>query len=176
MRKPDDLASPSDAQVLGAFRPVAAKVAPERAAKPKSDARAAPPPAIRVARGSSARPYALRDRELVLPSGLTVHHVPNGVAIRTVEDEGGGPVWEFIDVHGRRLALLKEQSWRRAAASEAPLLEESATARTQATRGDWAKAPVRVVVDRFRSDKQIYTLERRASGTDWIWSGLEFSK
>lgn len=174
MRSPDDLQAPSDR--LGTMRrtPVAT-LDSERAAPVahRSAPRVAP---IRVADDPRPRRYPLQDDKLVLPSGLVVHRVPKGVSVSAARDrQTGDVVLEIADTRGRRLALLKERSFRRAASASAPVLDETTTVRFDARRDDWGGSPVRVIVERFRAEHHIYTLERRATGTDWISRNLELT-
>jgi hypothetical protein len=55
------------------------------------------------------------------------------------------------------------------------LLPQTAAARQSGQRTDWGAARVKVVADRFLGENHVYTIERRAEGTAWIWSGLELS-
>ena len=175
MRDPDALVSPA-AQQLGALSPTAVTYDAKPRQTPAREAPAAVA-AIRLARHPTPRPYPLRGGELVLPSGLIVHRVPKGISVRTGrEQQTADMVWEIADARGRRLALIKERSFRRAAASTASVLDQTATVRVEEKRGDWDDAPVRVIVDRFRADDHIYTLERRARGTGWIMSNLELAE
>lgn len=175
MRDPDALASPASQQ-LG----VLATSAAAYEAKPRPEQAREPRPAIaaiRLAPHPKPRPYPLHRGELVLPSGLVVHRVPKGISVRTGrEQQTADVVWEIADARGRRLALIKERSFRRAAASTAPVLDQTTTLRLEEQRGDWDDAPVRVIVDRFRAEDHIYTLERRARGTGWIMSNLELGR
>ena len=176
MRNPDDFQPPSSKLGVGVLEATAASYQDERrTSAPKSAEPQLTP--IRLAQDPRHRPYPLRAGELVLPSGLVVHRVPKGIVVRTAREQRTGDlVWEIADPRGRRLALLKERSFRRAAAATAPVLDETATLRLEARRDDWDATPVRVVVDRFRAEHHIYTLERRASGTGWIMSNLELTK
>ena len=176
MRNPDDLNPPSSKLGSGALEPTPASYQDERrATAPRAVEPKLPP--IRLAQDPRPRPYPLRGNELVLPSGLVVHRVPKGISVRTArEQQTGDLVWEIADPRGRRLALLKERTFRRAAAASAPVLDETATLRLEAKRDDWGATPVRVIIDRFRAEHHIYTLERRASGTGWIMSNLELTK
>lgn len=181
MRHPDALTAPTTRQPLGAFATSSVTAAIERDAPrargTKRESAANPPLApIRLTLDAKPRPYPLHDGELNLPTGLVIHRVPKGVSVKTArEQQTGDVVWEIADPRGRRLALLKARSFRRAAAATAPVLDETRTLRLEARRNDWGAAPVRVVVDRFRSEHHIYTLERRAQGSAWIWSNLELT-
>jgi hypothetical protein len=180
MRNPDDLAAHSAAQPLGA-PPVTSRVGalpadgPPRSAATQHEQQPELRP-IRIATEPKPRPYPLRDNELVLSSGLIIHRVPKGISVTSAREQRTGDlVWEISDARGRRLALLKERSFRSASASSASVLDETTTLRQKAQRSDWGSNPVRVVVDRFRAEHHIYTLERRESGTAWIWSNLELT-
>lgn len=177
MRSPDEVGSPAGDQILGALRPVAAggeQPTPDPAAA--APLAGAPPEPLKVAPGPP-RPRALSDGKLALSGGLILHHVPAGVAVRAVDEQRtGAELLEIVDRRGRRLALLKETSFGRAALPQgSSLLEQAATTRSRARREDWDRTPVEVVIDTFHSETHLYTLERRARGTDWIWSGLELA-
>lgn len=174
MRDPDTMGS--QASSLGALAPARADYDPARS-EPRAPHASANIRAIRLARHPKPKPFPLRAGELVLPSGLVVHRVPKGISVRAGrEQQTADMVWEISDARGRRLALLRERSFRRAAAESRSLLDETATLRLDATRSDWDQTPVRVVVDRIRAEHHIYTLERRSRGTGWIVSNLELTE
>jgi hypothetical protein len=180
MREPADVPSHAAGAPLGASQPTA--VAAASAPLPPPPAGTAPSgqqselAPIRIAAEPKPRPYPLRDSELVLPSGLVIHRVPKGTTVQSArEQQTGDMVWEIADARGRRVALLKERSFRAASAATAPVLDATTTLRLEARRSDWGPAPVRVIVDRFRGEHYIYTLERRESGAEWIWSNLELT-
>jgi hypothetical protein len=173
MRDPDTTGSP--ASELGALQTAKPSYDPQRR-EPSAPEGTATIRAIRLARHPKPQPYPLRAGELVLPSGLVVHRVPKGVSVRAGrEQQTADMVWEISDARGRRLALLRERTFRRAAAESGSLLDETATLRLDATRSDWDPNPVRVVVDRIRAEHHIYTLERRVRGTGWIVGNLELT-
>jgi hypothetical protein len=174
MREPG--ARPAAGAKLGALEPVAVREQPEASAQPTPPP-AAPHAPIRVAKQPAPQPYPLRERALVMSGGLIVRGVPRGVTARKVAEEGSGDaVVELVDARGRRLALLKELAIARVALPGGPpLLGAAAVSREHAQRDGWGAGEVDVVVDRFGSETHLYTLERRARGTDWIWSGLELS-
>jgi len=175
MRKPG--ARAAGIAKLGSLEPVPVAARPDPRAQPAASVTPAEQPPMRVARVQSPRPYPLRNGALVLPGGLIIHHVPENVVVYTVlEQNSRDNVLELVDPRGRRIALLKETAVSSVAMpSGAPLLGATAATHSQATREDWATSPVAVVVDRFSSETHLYTLERRAQGTDWIWAGLELS-
>jgi hypothetical protein len=162
---------------LGNLEPVAVAAQPEQRVQPAVNAAPAEQPPIRIAREHAPRPYPLRNGALVLSGGLIIHDVPRDVAVHSVVEQGSrDPVLELVDPRGRRVALLKETALSSVAMpGGAPLLGATAATHSQAKRDDWATSPVQVVVDRFSSETHLYTLERRAAGTDWIWAGLELS-
>jgi len=162
---------------LGTLEPVAVPAQPELRVQPAASATPAEQPPIRIAREHSPRPYPLRNGALVLAGGLIIHDVPRNVAVHTVVEQGSGDaVLELVDPRGRRIALLKETALSSVAMPEgAPLLGATATTHTETKREDWATSPVAVTIDRFSSETHLYTLERRAQGTDWIWGRLELS-
>jgi hypothetical protein len=167
--------SATPARSLGALEPVhAVAVADEPPVKQSIEPTQAPAP-IRVATQTAPRPYALREGDLVLPVGLIVHSVPKGVSVRIVQEQGGGDVWEILDAHGRRAALLKAESLASGALPQGALLSQTANARSVGQRTDWGAAHVKVVTERFLNENHVFTIERRAEGTAWIWSGLELS-
>jgi hypothetical protein len=157
--------------------PVPVPVKAEPGGGPPKGARAAGPAPIRIAVTREAKRLALRGRDLVLPGGLIIHDLPNGVAAQEVQEQGEGKgVIELIDARGRRLALLKQtRPSQLGLAGGQSLLQATAETHEQAQRSDWGSTPVHVVVDRFRHDARVYVLERRAAGTDWIERGLELS-
>jgi hypothetical protein len=175
MREPG-ARSPGVAE-LGTLKPVAVPAQPEQRAEPSANAAAIEQGPIRVANEQPPAPYPLRDGALVMPGGLIIHDVPSKVTVRTVHEQGSGDaVLELVDPRGRRIALVKETPLSHVAMpGGAPLLGAAAATHDQAKREDWATSPVNVVVDRFSSETHLYVLERRAQGTDWIWSGLELS-
>ena len=177
MRTPDAVPSPlASARPLGSLEPVRVTSAPvEPRPRPPVAPRVQVPTPIRVDPIPPPRPYALRDCQLVLPAGLIVHSVPKGVSARIVREQGGGEVWEIVDARGRRLALLRAESLGGAELPPGALLQQTATARGIGPRSDWGAARVKVVSDRFLDENHVYTIERRAEGTAWIWSGLELS-
>ena len=173
MRDPDRFHAPSSALSTGGLQRSGASLRGMQRTPASRESRATLTP-IRLAQHPRPRPYPLRDGELVLSSGLVVHRVPKGITVRSArEQQTGDVVLEIADAHGRRLALLKERTFRRAAAASVPVLDQTATTTLEAHRNDWGRTPVRVIVDRFRAEHHIYTLERRASGTSWIMSNLE---
>jgi hypothetical protein len=178
--RPPQPAGDAGAPELGVLQPVAVPAPPSPpepgAASASSPAPSEPAP-IRIAAAPAPEPVALRGRDLVFAGGLIIHGVPASVTVRKVSELGSdAPVLELVDKRGRRLALLKETSLTRVALpGGSPLLEATAAARTEATRDDWDTTPVKVAVDRFQSDTHVYVLERRATGTDWIQSGLEIT-
>lgn len=181
MRDPDQVAAPrAKAAPLGALAPVVQDLPPS---EPPAHGKAAdlpkqgaPPPLIQVADDAQGKPYPLQEGDLVLPTGLIIHHVPKGVSARVLRERGeGDEVWELVDARGRRLALIKARSWRRAASSEADLLTDTRTTPGAVRRATWQGKSVQVVTDRFRSDTHIYTIDRRSGGTDWIFRGLELA-
>jgi hypothetical protein len=169
-------ASPAaSARPLGALEPVhTVAVADDPPVKQSIEPAQTPAP-IRLATQTAARPYALRDGNLVLPVGLIVHSVPKGVSVRIVQEQGGGDVWEILDARGRRAALLKAESLTSGALPPGALLPQTASARSVGQRTDWGAAQVKVVTERFLNENHVFTIERRAEGTAWIWSGLELS-
>jgi hypothetical protein len=173
---PAALASPTTApRPLGALEPVqASALADEPAVKQSIEPAHAPAP-IRLAPQAAPRPYALRGDALVLPVGLIVHGVPKGVSVRIVQEQGGGDVWEILDARGRRAALLKAESLASGALPQGALLVQTASARSVGERTDWGAAHVKVVTERFLNENHVFTIERRAEGTAWLWSGLELS-
>jgi hypothetical protein len=179
MRDPDRVSPNRAADAsLGTLAPVEQDLPGEaRAAPSKADdlpKGATPPPLIQVMDDAQGKPYPLRDGALVLTSGLVIHRVPKGVSARTLRERAtGDEVWEMVDARGKRLALIKERSWRRAASSEADLVNDTRAMPGAVRRATWQGRSVQVVTDRFRSDSHIYTVDRRANGTDWIWRGLE---
>lgn len=178
MRSPDRRTSPG-AQRLGTLSAVepnasAGNVAREPAAvagKPTPE----PPPLITVADDARRQDVGLRDGTLSVPGGLLLHRIPKGVAVRTVsEQRTGEQVWEFVDARGRKLALLKaERAGRAALRDDALERTDDARARRNAR---WGKSNVPVVTERFRGETHVYTIDRRATGTEWIWSGLELAR
>jgi hypothetical protein len=152
----------------------AVAVADEPPVKQSIEPAQAPAP-IRLATQTASRPYALRDGDLVLPVGLIVHNVPKGVSVRIAQEQGGGDVWEILDARGRRAALLKAESLASGALPRGALLPQTANARSVGQRTDWGAAHVKVVIERFLNENHVFTIERRAEGTGWIWSGLELS-
>ncbi len=161
---------------LGELQPVAVPARPEPAKGPPQRAREQGPPPIRIATEKGAKAVPLQGRDLVLPDGLIIHDVRKGVTARTVQEQGtGDSVLELLDARGRRLALLKQIRLSRVALRGGPLLDATAETHERGRRRDWGAGGVRVVIDRFRHESRLYTLERRADGTDWIWSGLELS-
>jgi hypothetical protein len=177
MHDPSALASPAvSARPLGTLEPVRTPAIQQEPPSAQPSAAPVQPPApIHVDAQAAPRPYALRDTDLVLPTGLIIHRVPKGVSVRVVQEQGGGDVWEVVDAHGRRSALLKAESLASGALSQGALLSQTANARSVAQRSDWGGASVKVVIDRFLNENHLYTIERRAEGTAWIWSGLELS-
>jgi hypothetical protein len=175
MRNPDAMPSPlASARPLGTLDLVkAAQVQAESPRPHPVELRVQAPIPIRIDPLRAPRSYALHDSKLVLPAGLIVHRVPKGVAVRIVQEQGGGEVWEIVDARGRRLALLRAESLGRGAPGA--LLPQTAAARQSGQRTDWGAARVKVVADRFLGENHVYTIERRAEGTAWIWSGLELS-
>jgi len=184
MRDPDAMRSPGASQrPLGALTPTSsgratdARRAPEAAPRPAARAKTTvePPPLLVVSDGATRSDYPLRDGTLSLPGGLLIHGVPRGVAVRTVaEQRTGQTIWEIVDARGRRLALLQAERAGRVALREDPLRRtEDARAERRAT---WGKQTVQVVSDRFRGETHVYTIDRRATGTAWIWSGLELTR
>jgi hypothetical protein len=129
------------------------------------------PEPIAVSAQDAKTPVPLSDHALILPGGLTLHRVPADVRVQARE---GREVWDFEGSDGRLLARVHALSFSRAARpSGDSLLDSTRPMRLHVVRTLWGPAPVEVVVDRFSSDTHIYTLERRAKGTDWIWAGLE---
>ena len=177
MRHPDEVRSSAvPSRPLGVLEPASA-------AKPLAEPRAAQPRAagartlrpILVASDSVPRAYALRDGRLTLPSGLIIHRVPKSVSVRTLREHAGGELWEIVDARGQRIALLKAQALARTALPNSARLEDLTSARSVGPRSDWGAPHVDVVSERFLSERYVYTIERRAKGTDWIASGLELS-
>jgi len=177
MRHPDELRSSAAlTRSLGVLEPV-------NATKPRAEARpphprasyARPPRPILVAQDSVPRAYALRDGRLMLPFGLIIHGVPKSVSVRTVREQAGGDVWEITDARGRRLALLKAESFGRTVLPSSERLGELASARSVGQRSDWGAPRVNVVSERILNENYLYTIERRTKGTAWIASGLELS-
>lgn len=173
--------SPAAALRLGELETVRAPAAQAESRSPRpaqpSGPAAAPPralPPIRIAAAASPRAYALRDAALVLPGGLIIHNVPKGLGVRTAPAADGGELWEVVDARGRRMALLKAEAIRRGA-SEGTLLSRTTAARSVGERSDWGARRIKVVSDRFLGENHVYTIERRADGTAWIWSGLELA-
>jgi hypothetical protein len=177
MRRPDDVrSSAARMRGLGVLEPV-------HAAKPRVEARSSQPTAagprtprpIQVAPDSVRERYAVRDGQVLLPSGLIIHGVPKTVSVRSVREQGGGDVWEIVDARGERLALLKAESLSRSLVPRGASLNELAGARSVGPRSDWGAPHVKVVSESVLSENYVYTIERRAKGTEWIASGLEFS-
>jgi hypothetical protein len=172
MHDPNAVVSTSS---LGTLEPVHTPALQPESPKPPSAAAAQATAPIHVAAQTPPRPYALRDGNLVLPTGLIIHRVPKGVSVRVVQEQGGGDVWEVVDARARRIALLKAESLTIGAVPQGALLSQTANARSVGQRSDWGAASVKVVTDRFLNENHLYTIERRAEGTAWIWSGLELS-
>jgi len=173
MRDPDRFRAPSSALSAGGMQRTGTSLRKVRPNRERPESRALLTP-IRLAPLPRPQAYPLRNGELVLPSGLVVHRVPKGISVRSArEQQTGDVVLEIADPRGRRLALLSERAFRRAAAANIPVLEQTATTTLEAHRSDWGEKSVRVIVDRFRAEHHIYTLERRARGTRWIMSNLE---
>lgn len=177
MRHPDEVRSSAiPARPLGVLEPA-------NAAKPLAEPRTLQPRAagarrllpLQVASDTAPRAYALRDGRLTLPSGLVIHRVPKSVSVRTVREHAGGELWEIVDARGQRVALLKAQALARTAVPNSARLEDLTSARSVGPRSDWGAPRVDVVSERFLSERYVYTIERRARGTDWIASGLELS-
>ena len=178
MRHPDEVRA-SDAATagpLGELEPVnAAKPLAESGAPQPTAAQAAVLRPLQVAPGSVPQPYALREGQLILPSGLIIHGVPKSVSARTLREQGGGELWEIVDARGRRLALLKVESLGRMPLPGGAGLNQLSSARSVGPRSDWGAPHVDVVSERFLSESHVYTIERRTKGTAWIASGLDLS-
>jgi hypothetical protein len=97
------------------------------------------------------------------------------VAVRSLRAAEGSDLWEIVDARGRRMALLRAEAVRGGSHARGDLLSRSSAARSVAQRSDWGATRVKVLTDRFLGENHIYTIERRAEGTAWIWSGLELS-
>jgi len=177
LRMRDEVSSSdSRTRALGSLAPVHVYTteAPARSVRPKVAAPRVPRP-IRVARDSVPKRYAVRDGQLLLPSGLIIRGVPNSVSVHSVREQGGGAIWEIVGARGERLALLKAESLSRRFVARSANLDELASARSVGPRSDWGAPRVDVVSERFLSENYLYTIERRAKGTAWIASGLELS-
>lgn len=167
--------SPTGLDTLGALEQVSVPKVTEPPAKTEADTETKPPGPILIQKDKPPRPYALNGDKLILPTGLTIHRVPKRTVVRIVtERRTGRSIWEIVDKRKRRLALLRAQSWREVVQEEGRSITKNARSiRLRARREDWGPKPVQIIVDRFTSETHVYTLERRATGTDWIWSGLE---
>jgi hypothetical protein len=177
MRAPGTATATPGSAPLGSLQPVAVTDRPEPRVQPAARAANIEQPPIFIDNEQSPRPHPLHDGALVLPGGLIIHRVPRNVTARMVVEQGSGdPVLELVDPRGRRIALLKETPISHVAMpGGAPLLGATEPTHSEAKRERWATSPVPIVVDRFSSETHLYAIERRASGTDWIWSGLELS-
>lgn len=173
MRAPQ--AQPANSDPLGTLQPVAIPTQPEINKEPPAPAAEPEPAPIRVAKQPAPEPYALRARDLVLSGGVVIHDVPKSVRVRSVSEAGSeGALLEVVDAHGRRLALIKQTPLTEVALPGGePLLAQSAASHREAQRDDWDKTPTAVIVDRFRSETHLFTIERRSSGTEWLIGGLE---
>src|SRR4051794_5117109 len=75
MREPPANAASNQAQ-LGTLQPVAVRQRSEQAAEPSATPSTAQVAPLRIASSPAPVPVALRDRDLALPSGAIIHHVP----------------------------------------------------------------------------------------------------
>jgi len=173
MRAPQ--AQPANSDPLGTLQPVAVPAQPETNKEPPTPAAEAEPAPIRVAKQPAPEPFPLHQRDLVLSGGVVIHDVPKSVRVRTVAEAGSeGALLEVVDGHGRRLALIKQTPLTEVALPGGePLLAQSAATHREAQRDDWDKTPTAVIVDRFRSETHLFTIERRATGAEWVIGGLE---
>jgi hypothetical protein len=166
---------PANSDPLGTLQPVAVPAQPQSNKEPPAPVAEPAPAPIRVAAQPAPEPYPLHGRDLVLTGRVVIHDVPKSVRVRTVTEAGSeGALLEVIDAHGRRLALIKQTPLSEVALPGGPpLLAQSAASHREAQRDDWDKTPTAVIVDRFRSETHLLTIERRATGSEWLIGGLE---
>ena len=174
MREPDARDQPGE---LGALQPVAVSLTAEPTAAPVATTAPSAPSPLRVAKDPPPQPYALRERDLVLPGGLAIHDVPAGVTVRRVDAlETKNSIYELVDARGRRVALIEETALSKVALPGGPPLLQATAASSARAKREWNDKPVDVTTDRFQNDTHLYTLERRSAGTDWIVAGLELGR
>lgn len=177
MRSPTEAASPASRGSLGGLEAVDVAARGEAAPESRESATSSVPPPLRVNESSGRRAVTLDGQALVLPGGLTLQRVPSGVRVRLrSEQTTGSDLWEVVDARERRLALVKLTSLRRVGVSPTVgILDETRSVQGVARTARWNGKQARIVTDRFQNDTHLYTIERRAEGTDWIRSGLELT-
>jgi hypothetical protein len=105
---------------------------------------------------AGAREESIEGGRFAAASGFSIEGVPRGV--RFLRVAVAPTVWEVVDRRGRRLALVSEEPWSRAAdPGERPAGEIE---QWRLLADDWGGDRVRIVVERFGDERFTYRVER----------------